>query len=405
MPEFSFQARTFDGRMLRGHRTAESEAALAKDLRLESAMLVKAQALAAGAPRFRRGRAKFKRKELASFMVHLASYIEGGVPILAALSDYRVPEKPLLDAALQDIRRRVEGGSTLSEAFEAQQGLFDPLQLSMIQAGESSGHLDEAILEVVKLVEWEEEFAGQVKQASTYPIIVLSLIGLIILVVSVFALPAILKLLEEFHVPLPLPTRIFMAFGQFMISWGWLVVVGPIVIILLVKMALRDPAIRLWWDTKLLGLPVVGPLVIKLGMSRFAAFFAAQYRAGIPIIQLLRDCEGVTGNMRLGASVRAIREGVEGGERIAIMAASVGFFPTLVVRMLAIGEETGQLERTLGKVVTYFDAEVKAEVKRVFQFLEPALLVFLAAIVIFVAVSILLPIYTLIGGISGTASQ
>ena len=230
-------------------------------------------------------------------------------------------------------------------------------------------------------------------------------IGLIIVIVSIFALPAILKLLQEFHVPLPLPTRIFMAFGQFMVAWGWLAILGPVAAIILFRISLRDPAMRLGWDTQVLRMPGIGPVALKLGMSRFAAFFAAQYRAGIPMIQLLRDCESVTGNARLGVSVRAIRDGVEGGERIAVMAASVGVFPALVVRMLAIGEETGQLERTLGKVTVYFDAEVRAEVKRFFQLLEPALLVFLAAIVIFVAVSILLPIYTLIGGISGTASQ
>lgn len=404
MPDFAFQARTLDGRVLRGSRAAESEAALAKDLMAESALLVKAQLVGAGGGRVRGG-PRFKRKELAAFIVHLASYIEGGVPILAALEDFRMPEKPKLDSAIQDIRRRIEGGSSLSDALESQSGLFEPLQVSMIRAGESSGHLDEALLEVVKLVEWEEEFAGQVKQASTYPLIVLGMIGLIILIVSIFALPGIIKLLEEFHVPLPLPTRIFMGFGRFMASWGWLAVLGPAAAILLFRISLRDPGMRLWWDTRVLGMPVIGPVALKLGMSRFAAFFSAQYRAGIPMIQLLRDCEGVTGNARLGVSVRAIREGVEAGERIAVMAASVGFFPALVVRMLAIGEETGQLERTLGKVTSYFDAEVRAEVKRFFQLLEPALLVFLAAIVIFVAISILLPIYTLIGGISGTASQ
>ncbi|HEU4952720.1 MAG TPA: type II secretion system F family protein, partial [Holophagaceae bacterium] len=166
MPRFSFQARTLDGRMLRGARTAESEAALARELLAESALLVKAQPASELRPRLR-GRARFKRKELAAFMVHLASYIEGGVPILAALQDYRIPERPALDAAVQEIRRQIEGGSTLSDALEAQPGLFQPLQVSMIRAGEGSGKLDEALLEVVKLVEWEEDFAGQVKQAST----------------------------------------------------------------------------------------------------------------------------------------------------------------------------------------------------------------------------------------------
>jgi len=153
----------------------------------------------------------------------------------------------------------------------------------------------------------------------------------------------------------------------------------------------------------LLKLPVIGTLATKMALSRFANFFAAQYRAGIPIVQILHECEGITGNARLGLCVRQIREGVERGERLAIMAANVGYFPKLVVRMLAIGEEAGNLEQTLNKVCVYFDAEVQAAIKRIFQLLEPALMVLLAGILIFVASAILLPIYTMIGGINASA--
>ena len=166
------------------------------------------------------------------------------------------------------------------------------------------------------------------------------------------------------------------------------------------KAALRRPGFRLWWDTRKLRLPLVGQLVTKIGLSRFATFFSAQYRAGIPIVQVLRECQGITGNARLALCVRRIREGVEAGERLAVMAAGVGYFPTLVVRMLAIGEEAGNLEQTLGKVSRYFDAEVKADIKRFFQALEPLLMVALAGVIVFVAVSILLPIYTMIGSIN-----
>lgn len=400
MPAFAFTARTLDGRSLKGVRVSASEGTLAADLAQDNLFLVKAVP-STGLPKGIRA-ATIKRKELAAFLVHLGSYLEAGVPLLAALEDYRIPEKPAFDAAIQDIRRRIEGGAGLCEALEFHPSLFSPLHISMIRAGESSGHLDEALQEVVKLVEWEEAFSGQVKQASTYPMIVLGLVGLIVIIVSVFALPPILKLLKDFNVPLPLPTRIFIAFGEFLVAWGWLAVLLPVGLLIGFRIALRDPEVRLWWDTQVLGFPLIGPMVTKLGLSRFATFFAAQYRAGIPIIQILRDCEGVTANARLGLSVRRIREGIEGGERLAVMAASVGTFPPLVVRMLAIGEEAGNLEKTLGKVSAYFDAEVQAGIKKFFQLLEPLLLVLLAGIIVFVAVSILLPIYTLIGGINAS---
>lgn len=403
MPTYAFTAKGRDGKVLKGVRAAASEAALAAELASEAAFLVKAESAQGKAAGGAKGLAKLKRKELAAFLLHLASYVEAGVPLLAALQDYRVPENEALDAAIQDLRRRIEGGSSLSEAMEAYPSLFSPLQVSMVRAGEGSGRLDEAIQEVIRLVEWEEQFAAQVKQASTYPLIVLGLIGLIVLIVSVFALPAILKLLRDFNVPLPLVTRIFMGVGDFLVHFGWVVVLVPTAGYFALKAALKDPGRRLTWDTWMVGLWVAGPLVTKLSLSRFSRFFAAQYKAGIPIIQVLRDCEGITGNARLGLCVRQIREGVERGERLAIMAAQVGYFPQLVIRMLAIGEEAGNLEHTLVKVSTYFDAEVDATIKRTFQILEPMLMVLLASILVFVAIAILLPIYTLIGGVNGNA--
>jgi len=398
MTSFSYRARSHDGRTLRGVRAAASEAALARDLALESLFLLKAGPVQAAAGRFRGPRVK--RKELIAFMIHLGSYLEAGVPLLSALQDYQLPEKPEVEAAVQDLRRRIEGGSSLSEAMEAYPSLFAPLHVSMVRAGEQSGRMDEVLQEVVKLVEWEDEFSGQVSQAAAYPIIVLTIVGLVVLVVSTFAMPAIIKLLQDLHVPLPLPTRIFLALGGGLARWGWLAALLAAAGVVGLKAALRRPGFRLWWDTRKLRLPLVGNLATKIGLSRFATFFSAQYRAGIPIVQVLRECQGVTGNARLALCVRRIREGVESGERLAVMAAGVGYFPTLVVRMLAIGEEAGNLEQTLGKVSRYFDAEVKADIRRFFQALEPLLMVVLAGVIVFVAVSILLPIYTMIGSIN-----
>lgn len=400
MPTFTYKAKGSGGKVVRGLRAAPNEAILARELAQESLFLVSAETGKAEGTRRKGGGPKIKRKELIAFMIHVGSYVEAGVPLLASLEDFRVPEKPDLDVAVQDIRRRIEGGSSFSEAMEAYPSLFTSLQVGMIQAGETTGRMDESIREVVKLVEWEEDFTGQVKQASMYPIIVLSIMGLAVTAVSIFALPAILKLLKELNVPLPLPTRIFMSLGEAMANWGWMVALGIVLGVIGFKIALRDPAVRLWWDTRKLHLPMIGNLATKISLSRFATFFASQYRAGVPIVQVLRDCQGVTGNARLGLCVRRIREGVEAGERLAVMAASIGYFPPLVVRMLSIGEEAGNLEQTLGKVSIYFDAEVKASIKRFFQLLEPVLIITLACTLIFVAASILLPIYSSIGNIN-----
>ena len=398
MPAYGFSARARDGKTVQGVRTSASEAALSRELAQESLFLIRVQP-AQGLRGTLRG-PRMKRKDLIAFMVHLGAYQESGVSLMAALEDYRVPENPMLDTAIQDLRRRIEGGTSLSEAMEAYPGLFSALQVSMVRAGEGSGKLDDALQEVVKLVEWEEEFNGQVKQAATYPIIVLTIVALVVLVVSTFTLPVIMKLLTDLHVPLPLVTRIFLGFGQALGSYGWMAALAGAGAFFALRLALRNAEARLTWDTWMLSVPLVGGLVTKIALSRFATFFASQYKAGIPIIQVLRDCQGLTGNARLSLCVRKIREGVEGGERLGVMAARVGYFPTLVVRMLSIGEETGNLEATLGKVAKYFDSEVRTSLKKFFQALEPMLMVLMAGVIVFVAVSILLPIYTMIGSVN-----
>jgi type IV pilus assembly protein PilC len=398
MTSYAYWARSREGKPVRGVRVAASEAALARDLALESIFLIKTGPV----PEARNpGRGpRVKRKELISFILHLGSYLEAGVPVLTALEDYRLPDHPGADAAIQDMRRRIEGGASLSEAMEAYPSLFSPLHVSMVRAGETSGQMDEVLRELVKLVEWEEEFHSQVRQAATYPIILLTILTLVVMAVVTVAMPGITKLLKDMNVPLPLATRILLGVGGGLARWGWLVALLGMGGVLGFRAALRRPAFRLGWDTLLLRVPMVGPLITKIGLSRFATFFAAQYRAGIPIVTVLRECQAITGNARLALCVRRIREGVESGERLAVVAASVGYFPILVVRMLSIGEEAGNLEQTLGKVSRYFDAEVQASIKRFFQALEPLLMAGMAGLVGFIAISILLPIYTMIGSVN-----
>jgi type II secretory pathway component PulF len=403
MTSFAYRARSRDGKTVKGVRVAASEADLARALAVEALFLLQAGPTRSGAGALGLRGPRVKRKELISFMVHLGSYLEAGVPLLTALGDYRLPEQPDVDAAIQDLRRRIEAGSSMAEAMEVYPTLFSTLQVSMVRAGEVTGRMDEVLQEVVRLVEWEDEFNSQVKQAATYPVIVVCVLVLVVVLVGTFALPAIIKLLNDLHVPLPLPTRVLMAVGGALAAWGWLLGLLAVAGFVGLKAALRAPRFRLWWDTRKLGLPLVGGLITKIGLSRFATFFSAQYHAGIPILQVLRQCQGVTGNARLALCVRRIREGVEGGERLGVMAAAVGYFPTLVVRMLAIGEEAGNLEQTLGKVSRYFDAEVRADIKKFFQAMEPLLMVTLAGLIVFIAVSILLPIYTMIGSINAQA--
>jgi type II secretory pathway component PulF len=390
VPAFAFTARPRKGKDIQGVRVMESEATLARALAAEGLFLL--QARPAAAVRRDPRKIKLNAKDLSTFLLHLATYLEAGLSIMAALQDYRDPDRPGLEAAVQDMAGRIFEGSSLSEVMAAYPSLFLPIHVSMVRAGEATGRLDQSLRAVIKLVEWNAGFRAQVRKASTYPLVLIAVLGLIVLLVSVFSLPAILKLLEDLEVPLPLVTRVFLAGGKVLVGYGWLIAALPVAGWIGLRLALRNSGFRLRWDTAKLNLPVAGRLATRIALARFAHFFAEQHRAGLPVLQALRNSEDVTGNTRIGQCVRTLRLGVEQGGRLAAMAAQVGYFPQIVIRMLAIGEETGRLEDTLAKTAAHFDGEVAEGVDLFFKVLDPAIKIGMACVLVFVAAAVLLPL-------------
>jgi len=397
MPTYAFTARSPAGRTVTGTRLSESEGALAMELSSGGLFLIRARPAAPTV----HGKVKLTPQDLSSFLLHLASYLEAGLPLLNALQDYREPHRPAMEAAVADMARRLYGGALFSEVMAAHPGLFEPVHVGMVRAGESIGRMDQAIRTVIHLVEWNQALRARIREAATYPLILVCLLTFIILLVSAFSLPSILRLLEDLQIPLPLVTRVFLAVGRALSAYGLAAALLAAALALALKAALRKPQLRLKWDKALLSMPVVGSLRIRMALARFGHFLAAQYRAGVPLVEALRTSEEVTGNLWMGRCVRALREGVEQGQSMAVMAARVGYFPPLVIRMLAIGEETGNLEETLDKAAAIFDREVAEEVRVIFLLLDPAVKLIMGCGLIFVATAVLLPIYMLIGGING----
>ena len=398
MPAWTYTARSSQGKEARGLRIVESEAALAQILAEEGLFLIKARP--ARAERRPPASIRLSAKDLSTFLLHLATYLEVGLPLMAALNDYRDPRRPHLEAAVAEMATRMYEGAPLSEVMAAFPGMFKPVHVAMVRAGEASGSLDRALRAVIQLVEWEDRFRRQVRKAATYPAILLTLLFLIGGVMIVFGLPNILKLLEELNVPLPLVTRVFLVLGKALSRFGWILVVVPLALRLGLPVLLRRPALRLRWDTALLSLPVLGPLIQRIGLAQFSRFLAQQYQAGIPLVQALRNSEAVTGNACLAQAIRTMANGVAQGGRLAVMAARTGQFPDLVLRLLAIGEETGNLEEVLDRAAKRIDEEVAERVALVFQVLDPAIMVTMACSLVFVALAIMLPLYSMIGGLN-----
>ncbi|BDU72203.1 type II secretion system F family protein [Mesoterricola silvestris] len=395
MPRYAFLARSRAGAAVRGLRLADSPGALAPVLAAEGLFLVRAEAAAPA-----RAQGKAGPGDLPPLLHHLATYLEAGIPLLTALRDFRDPGRPRLEAAALDLAARVEEGAAFSAAMAAHPGLFLPVHVGMVRAGEAAGRLDEALHAVISLVDWRIAFRARVRKAATYPLILAAVLAVVILLISIFSLPPILRLLEDLDIPLPRVTRALLALGRGLGRFGWVAVAVPAALRGGLALALRRPGFRLAWDTALLRVPVVGRLIARMALSRFAHFLAAQHRAGLPLVQALRACEEVTGNARMRLAVRAMRSGVEQGRGLAASAAGTGQVPQLVLRMLALGEETGHLGETLDRAAAHLDAEVDEAVGLAFQLVDPAVKILMACLLLFLATAVLLPLYTLIGGIN-----
>lgn len=398
MRPFAFTARSGAGDPVKGLRLAESEAALAPALASEGLFLIRAEP--AAPPRKPQAR-KHRVQDLQHLLLHLAAYLEAGIPLLAALEDYRDPARPGLEAAAVDLAARLGEGQSLSQGMAAHPGLFQPVHVAMVRAGEAAGRLEQALRAVLRLSEWQDRLRARVRKAAAYPLLVVALLAVIILLVCAFSLPNILKLLEEVGVPLPTVTRVFLALGRGLKVYGLAalaVLAGTRATLVL---ALRRPGPRLAWDSAVLRLPVIGPLVGMLGLARFAHALAAQVRAGLPLVQALDHSAAVTGNARLAQAVLRVRQGVAQGAGLGASAARTGQFPHLVVRLMTLGEQTGTLEETLERAAAHLQAQAEARADTVFQMVDPALKILLGLLLVFVATAVLLPLYLMIGGING----
>ncbi len=249
--------------------------------------------------------------------------------------------------------------------------------------------------EIVKFLEWQDELVGTIKQATTYPIIVMCALGGLIGIMFTFVLPRFLSIFDGFNIPLPLPTRIVIAISSFFQNFWWLLLAGIIAAFVGLRAANRTPQGRMVLDRIKLKIPVFGELSRKIALSRFSHYLASLFGAGVNIMNALEVVERVVGNAVLAEVVRKARLQVGAGQSVAGALRESKEFSPMVVRMVAIGETTGSLEETLQRVAEYYDREVPQTVKRLFTALEGLIIVLMGVVVLFVVLSIILPMMSL----------
>jgi type IV pilus assembly protein PilC len=391
--EFEYRAKDQTGRTVTGVMTADDEDGLADLLDAQSLFLIEASPARkkeASGRLFER----IRMRDVLVFTGDLATMMGVGISLTSALRDLAEgTEKIKMRHVILDLVASVESGSSLSAAFERHPKVFDEVYTNIIRAGEDSGNLDRVLASLSEFLEWKGDLRRDIGQALIYPGMVLTTVfGLIILLATV-VFPSFSQVLRQSSGPMPIPTRVLFGLSEFLVAYWWAVLILIAVSAVGFALWIRTDRGRMRFDGWALRAPIFGHLVRDIALSRFCHFFQILFGAGVDISQTLSILERVVGNRVLAAATAGVRTEIRAGESIARSLESTGAFPPMIVRVFRIGESSGQLDGSLAKACRYYDKEIPATIKRAFAMLEPVLYIFLAFIVLMVALAIYLPLY------------
>ena len=334
--------------------------------------------------------------DLMLFSRQLHTLLRAGVPILRALAGLQesaVNQK--MKQTLANVRRSLESGIELSMCFAQQGGVFDNFYVSMVRVGEMTGQLDAVFMRLFKHLEFEGFMHQQVKAAIRYPTFVIIAMAIAVGVINTLVVPAFANVFKSFNAELPLATRLLVASSHFTLNYGWLVGLLGVAGYFMLRHWKAQPAGRRTWDRLKLRAPLAGPIVQKATLSRFARSFSLALKSGVPIEQALSVVAQTVDNAHISGKIEGMREAVERGDTILRAAIAAGVFTTVVLQMIAVGEETGAIDELLEEIAELYTNEVQYELKTLSQQIEPILIVFLGALVLLLALGVFLPLWDL----------
>jgi type IV pilus assembly protein PilC len=342
-----------------------------------------------------RGRTNIR--DLAILSRQFASMTSSGLSLIRSLSILEDQAlKPGLKEALSKVRQDVQGGSTLSKAVAQHPDHFPPLMIDMVRAGETGGFLDDALDRIAKMYEADSNLRAKIRSALTYPVIVLIFSILMGVGVIVFIVPIFERMFKNLGGNLPLPTRILVELSHNMIWIGPVVLVALLVAARTIRSKLRrDYDFRLRIDRWKLRLPVFGSLFTKLAISRWARNLATLISVGVPLLKALDIVGGASGSGVVAEAMKDVRDGVREGQQMSVPLSRHPLFPAMVVQMIEVGEETGQIVAMLDKVADYYDREVESATESLTSALEPIMVVMMGAVIGTMVICLYLPMFTI----------
>jgi MSHA biogenesis protein MshG len=339
---------------------------------------------------------KVEHMDVLLFSRQIHTLLRAGVPIMRALAGLQESStNPAMRDVLQDVREGLDSGRELSMALARHPTIFTPFYISMVRVGEMTGRLEEVFIRLFDHLAFERFMQEQVKSALRYPTFVIAAMGIAMVIVNIFVIPAFAKVFKGFGAELPLMTRVLIGFSDFMLAWWPALLLGMVAAFFGFKAWLKTTKGRYTWDRVKLKIPIAGKIVRKATLARFAAAFALASRSGVPIIQALTNVSETVNNAYIADKVDKMRDGVERGESILRTSISAGVFTPVVLQMIAVGEESGALDDMMKEVADMYQSEVEYELKTLAQQIEPILIIALGVMVMILALGIFLPLWDL----------
>ena len=383
------------GSKIKGESQANSEILLKADLRKQGINPLKVRKKSK--PLFGSSGKKIVTKDIAVFARQLATMMTAGVPLVQAFEIIgRSHEKPAMQELVLGVKSDVEGGTSLADALEKQPKYFDDLFCNLVGAGEQSGALETLLDKIATYKEKTEELKGKVKKALFYPTAVLVVAFVVTAILLIFVVPQFESLFQGFGADLPVFTQMVINLSEFFQKYWWAVFGGiGLAIFAFITAKKRSPSLRRGLDILSLKIPVVGTILEKSAVARFARTLSTMFAAGVPLVEAMDSVAGATGNALFYEATMRMKDDVSTGTQLQQSMKNTGLFPNMVVQMVAIGEESGSLDEMLGKVADFYEEEVDNLVDGLSSLLEPIIMAVLGVMVGGLVVAMYLPIFKL----------
>jgi MSHA biogenesis protein MshG len=321
---------------------------------------------------------------------------KAGVPILRAFAGLEASNsKPAMVDLLKDVRSSLDQGRELSAALARHIDVFGAFYISMIRVGEMTGRLTEVFLRLNEHLEFERDVRERIKQAMRYPMFVMIAMVVAVVILNIFVIPVFAKVFAGFNAELPLITRGLLGFSAWMLAWWPLLIGAGVGAGMLVRAYLRTTKGRYAWDARKLKLPIVGEIILKATLARFARSFALSSQSGVPLVQALTVVAQTVDNAFIGSRIEQMRDGIERGESISRCAAATGVFTPVVLQMINVGEETGELDNLLFEIASMYERETDYNIKGLSAAIEPILLAVIGVLVLLLALGVFMPLWNM----------